>query len=59
MMACTRLVLLFAVLLVSMSVCLPPVAALSLPKRATTCNGSNSLCQKLYSNVTFAGAHSE
>jgi hypothetical protein len=26
-------------------------------KRATTCNGSSQLCNRLYSNVTFAGAH--
>lgn len=26
-------------------------------KRATTCNGSSDLCDRLYSNVTFAGAH--
>lgn len=29
----------------------------STSKRATTCNGSSQLCQRLYSNVTFAGAH--
>jgi len=33
------------------------VSALSLQGRATTCNGHPELCSRLYSNVSFVGAH--
>jgi hypothetical protein len=48
--------ILLALLLVSFTL----NAALASPaprRRATVCNGSASLCDRLYSNVTFAGAH--
>lgn len=35
----------------------PKSSSINVKKRATTCNGSSDLCNRLYSNVTFAGAH--
>ncbi|PWN37953.1 uncharacterized protein FA14DRAFT_159751 [Meira miltonrushii] len=44
-------------LLVSVALTSVHAASLRTAKRATTCNGSSQLCDRLYSNVTFAGAH--
>ncbi|TDL28244.1 PLC-like phosphodiesterase [Rickenella mellea] len=36
---------------------LPTTLALSVERRATTCNGHAELCNRSYGNVTFVGAH--
>lgn len=49
---------LFAQVALTVLAALPSLAsALSISKRATTCNGHPELCSKSYGNVSFVGAH--
>ena len=51
----SRLLLL---LTLTLALALPLVHAVpAATKRATACNGDASLCNRLYSNVTYIGAH--
>jgi len=47
----------FLVAQVALSLSLPLASAVTIERRATTCNGFSDLCGRSYGNVTFVGAH--